>query len=51
MLLVDTVLPFGLRASSKIFCALSDTVEWIVISEHVTHLDHQRQSVHETWKF
>ena len=32
-LLVDTVLPFGLRAAPKIFCALSDTVEWIAMSQ------------------
>ena len=33
MLLADTVLPFGLRAAPKIFCALSDTVEWIAMSQ------------------
>ena len=33
MLLVDTVLPFGLQAAPKIFCALSDTVEWIAMSQ------------------
>ena len=32
-LLIDTVLPFGLRAVPKIFCALSDTVEWIAMSQ------------------
>ena len=33
MLLVDTVLLFGLRAALKIFCTLSDTVEWIAMAQ------------------
>ena len=32
-LLIDMVLPFGLRAAPKIFCAISDTVEWIAMSQ------------------
>ena len=33
MLLVDTVLLFGLRAAPKIFCTLLDTVEWIAMAQ------------------
>ena len=29
---IDTVLPFGLRSVPKIFCAISDTLEWILHS-------------------
>ena len=28
---VDTALPFGLRSAPKIFCALSDALEWILL--------------------
>ena len=42
-LLVDTMLPFGLRAAPKIFFALSDTVEWIAMSQGMSagihHID------------
>lgn len=29
-LFIDTVLPFGLRSAPKIFCAISDTLEWVL---------------------
>lgn len=28
---IDTALPFGLRSAPKIFCALSDALEWILL--------------------
>ena len=33
---IDTVLPFGLRSAPKIFCAISDTLEWILHSRGVS---------------
>ena len=35
---VDTVLPFGLRSAPKIFCAISDGLEWILHQRGVSHL-------------
>ena len=39
-LFVDTVLPFGLRSAPKIFCAVADTLEWILRNRGVTHILH-----------
>ena len=33
---IDTTLPFGLRSAPKIFCALSDTLEWIFWKRGIT---------------
>ena len=33
---VDTVLPFGLRSSLKIFNAVADALEWILLQEGIT---------------
>ena len=37
---MDTVLPFGLRSTPKIFSAISDTLEWIVKRVGITHCIH-----------
>ena len=37
---VDTALPFGLRSAPKIFCALSDTIEWILQQRGVSSCLH-----------
>lgn len=39
-LYVDTVLSFGLRSAPKIFCALSDTLEWILHSKGISSCLH-----------
>ena len=39
-LYVDTVLPFGLRSAPKIFSAIADTLEWILVKAGVTHCVH-----------
>ena len=39
-LYIDTVLPFGLRSTPKIFSAVSDTLEWIALHEGVSILLH-----------
>ncbi len=36
-LFIDTALPFGLRSAPKIFCALSDAVQWILHERGVQH--------------
>ncbi len=33
---VNTALPFGLRSPPKIFCALSDTLEWILLQAGIS---------------
>ena len=33
---IDTALPFGLRSAPKIFCALSDTLEWILLQAGIS---------------
>lgn len=35
---VDTVLPFGLRSAPKIFCTISDGLEWVLHQRGVVHL-------------
>lgn len=37
---VDTALPFGLRSAPKIFCALSDALEWILLQAGITSCLH-----------
>ena len=37
---IDTVLPFGLRSAPKIFSALADTLEWILLRNQVPHIIH-----------
>ena len=37
---MDTVLPFGLRSTPKIFSAISDTLEWILKRAGITHCIH-----------
>ena len=37
---VDTALPFGLRSAPKIFCAISDTLEWILWCKGVSSCLH-----------
>ena len=37
-LYIDTVLPFGLREAPKIFNAIADAVEWILLHTGVTNL-------------
>ena len=37
---IDTVLPFGLRSAPKIFSALADAVEWILLHRLVSHVLH-----------
>ena len=32
------MLPFGLRSTSKIFCAISDRLEWVLHQRGVVHL-------------
>ena len=39
-LYVDTVLPFGLRSAPKIFCAVSDAMEWILQKRGITSCLH-----------
>ncbi len=34
---IDTALPFGLRSAPKIFCALSDALQWILQEKGVRH--------------
>lgn len=33
---VDSALPFGLRSAPQIFCAISDTLEWVLLQEGIT---------------
>ncbi len=33
---IDSVLPFGLRSAPKIFCAISDALEWILFAKGVS---------------
>ncbi len=33
---IDTALPFGLRSAPKVFCALSDALEWILLQAGIT---------------
>ena len=35
-LYIDTVLPFGLRSAPKIFCAISDALEWVLHKQQVS---------------
>ena len=37
---VDSVLPFGLRSATKIFNALADALQWIVMQNGVCCLEH-----------
>ena len=39
-LYIDTVLPFGLRSAPKVFSALADSLEWILIHQGITHCIH-----------
>ena len=39
-LYIDTVLPFGLRSAPKIFNAIADAAEWILLHTGVTNLMH-----------
>ena len=39
-LYIDTVLSFGLRSAPKIFNALADALEWILIRRHVPSVIH-----------
>ncbi len=35
-LFIDTTLPFGLRSAPKVFCAIADALEWILLHRGVT---------------
>ena len=35
---IDTVLPFGLRLAPKIFCAVADALEWVLLEQGVSLL-------------
>ena len=37
---IDTALPFGLRSAPKIFCALSDMLEWILLQAGISSCLH-----------
>ena len=37
---IDTALPFGLRSAPKIFCAVSDTLEWILLQASISSCLH-----------
>jgi hypothetical protein len=37
---IDTVLPFGLRSSPKIFNSLADRLEWVVRQDGVCEMFH-----------
>ena len=39
-LYVDSVLPFGLQSAPKVFSALADTLEWILLHNKVSHILH-----------
>lgn len=39
-LFVDTTLPFGLRSAPKIFCVVSDTLEWVLYHEGISSCFH-----------
>ena len=39
-LFVDTTLPFGLRSAPKVFCAVSDTLEWVLCYEGISSCLH-----------
>ncbi len=39
-LYVDTVLPFGLRSSPKIFNCIADALQWIARQRGISYLDH-----------
>ena len=39
-LFIDTVLPFGLRSTPKIFSAVADTLKWILTQQGVSHSIH-----------
>ena len=39
-LYVDTVLPFGLRSSPKIFNCIADALQWIAKQRGISYLDH-----------
>ena len=39
-LYIDTVLPFGLRSSPKIFNCIADALQWIAMQRGVSYLDH-----------
>lgn len=35
-LYIDTTLPFGLRSTPKIFCAISNTLEWVPVQRGIS---------------
>ena len=37
---VDRMLPFGLRSAPKIFSAVADGLQWIIVQKGITHLLH-----------
>lgn len=37
---IDTALPFGLRSAPKIFCAISDSLEWILLQAGISSCLH-----------
>ena len=37
---IDTVLPFGLRSAPKIFCSISDALEWILLQKGISSCLH-----------
>ena len=37
---MDRMLPFGLKSASKIFSALADGLQWILVQEGITHQLH-----------
>ena len=39
-LYIDTALPFGLRSAPKIFCAVSDALEWVLVQRGVSSCLH-----------
>jgi hypothetical protein len=41
---IDTALPFGLRSAPKIFTAISDTLEWILVSHGMSSCLHYLDS-------
>ena len=37
---IDRMLPFGLRSAPKIFSAIADTLQWILIQQGIKHILH-----------
>ena len=37
---IDGALPFGLRSASKIFTAVADALQWVMVTKGVSAVDH-----------